>query len=55
MGDEMSGIVKTGGEEGKVVTSIEESVVKRLAGDCLWRFAGVSGGISASCSARSRS
>jgi len=48
MGDEMRGIAKVGGDEGNVVVSFEGSVGKRLTGDCFWRFAGVSGGISAS-------
>jgi len=54
MGDEMSGISKVGGDEGNVVISIEGCVGRRLTGDCFWRFAGVSGGVSTGYSARAR-
>jgi hypothetical protein len=54
MGDETSGIAKVGGDEGNVVNSIEGTVGGRLTGDCLRRFAGVSGGISTGYSARVR-
>jgi hypothetical protein len=42
----MSGMVYTGGDEGKARPSVEESVRKRLTGASLRRLAGVSRMIS---------